>query len=177
MIPVDSHTTGGLAWEQSSMWTRRWELRSADSPLAELQFDSPVGSRATAIAAGAAWTFKRCGFFSPVITARTAGTETDIAFYRPHWPQSSGRLVAGSEQLEFRSVNFWASRWTLFASQDQELIAFENAGLTRHGANVTVREAARNRADLPLLLTFCWYLLVLYMEDAIASVDAFVATP
>ncbi len=176
MIPVDSHTTGGLAWQQNSMWTRRWELRSADSLLAELHFDSPFGSLATAAAAGAAWTFKRSGFFSPVVTARTAGTETDVASYRPHWPQSSGRLLAGSEQLEFRSVSFWASRWALFSPQDQELIAFENTGLTHRGASVTIHESARRRADLPLLLTFCWYLLVLYMEDASAGGAAVAAT-
>jgi len=53
MIPVDSHTTGGLAWHQHSMWNRHWELPSADSLLAELHCDSPFGSRATATAGGA----------------------------------------------------------------------------------------------------------------------------
>lgn len=165
MIPVDSHTTGGLAWQQNSMWARHWELRSADSLLAELHFDSALGSRATATAAGAAWTFKRSGFFSPIVTARAAGVETDIATYQPHWPQSRGSLTIGQEQLDFRAVSFWGSRWALF-QQEQELIGFENTGMMHHGANVTVHESARSRADLPLLLTFCWYLLVLYMEDA-----------
>ena len=176
MIPVDSHTTGGLMWQQNSMWNRHWELRSADSLMAELHFDSSFGSRATATAAGAAWTFKRSGVFSPVVTARVAGVETDIAAYRPNLLQQNGRLFVGQDQLEFRSVTFWGNRWALFSSQDQELIAFENTGLIHHGANVTVHEAARSRADLPLLLTFCWYLLVLYMEDASAGGAVVAAT-
>ena len=76
--------------------------------------------------------------------------------------------MVGPEELEFRQVDFWGGRWALFR-QDQELIGFENTGLIHSGANVTVHEAARNRADLPLLLTLCWYLLVLYMEDAAAG--------
>ena len=168
MIPVDSHTTGGLAWQQHSMWQRHWELRSADSLMAELHFDSAFGSRATATAAGAAWTFKRSGFFSPVVTARAAGEDADIAAYVPNWTHRSGRLVVGPEELEFRQVGFWGGRWALF-QQEQELIGFENTGLIHRGANVTVHEAARRRADLPLLLTLCWYLLVLYMEDAAAG--------
>ena len=159
-------------WQQNSMWDRHWELRSADSLLAELHFNSSFCSLATATAAGFAWTFKRSGFFSPIVTARAAGVDTDIATYQPHWPQSKGRLLVGPEQLEFRTVSFWGNRWVLFSSQDQELIAFENTGLIHHGANVTVHESARSRADLPLLLTFYWYLLVLYMEDSSAAVTA-----
>ena len=176
MIPVDSHTTGGLAWQQNSMWQRRWELRSADALLAELHFESALGSLATATAAGAAWTFKRSGFFSPTITARAVGQDTPVASYQPGWAQSGGRLSVGQEQLEFRSVSFWASRWALFSAPDQELIAFENTGLTHHGANVTVHHAARGRADLPLLLTFFWYVLVLYMEDATTTAGAVTAS-
>ncbi|MGO9239397.1 MAG: hypothetical protein ACLQBJ_01195 [Bryobacteraceae bacterium] len=56
MITVDCHTTGGLAWHQNSMWTRRRELRSADSLPAELHFDCPFGSLATAVGAAVAAT-------------------------------------------------------------------------------------------------------------------------
>lgn len=174
MIPVDSHTTGGLAWQQSSMWKRHWELRSEDSLLAELHFDSACGSRATATAAGAAWTFKRTGFFSPIVTARAAGQDADIVSYQPNWTHRKGTLSIGSEQLEFRPINFWGTRYAL-CSGGQELIAFENTGLIHHGANVIVHAAARGRADLPLLLTLCWYLLVLYMEDASSAAAVTVA--
>ena len=173
MIPLDPRQTGGLSWVQHSMWKRHWELRAGDALLAELQFNSPFGSLATATAAGAAWTFKRTGFFSPVVTARAVGQEADVATYQPSWPQHRGRLFIGADELELRSANFWGTRYAL-AAAGQELLSFENTGTMHHGANVIVHEAARNRADLPLLLTLCWYLLVLYMEDSssVAAVTA-----
>jgi len=173
MIPLDPHQTGGLTWQQSSMWKRHWELRSGEALLAELHFESAFGSLATATAAGGAWTFKRSGFFAPVVTARAAGQDAELATYQPNWPQQRGRLYVGSERLEFRPISFWGRRYGLF-SADQELISFENTGMMHHGANVTVHPPARGRSDLPLMLTLCWYLLVLYMEDSsnLAAVTA-----
>ena len=174
MIPLDPHQAGGLTWQQNSMWERHWELRSGESLLAELHFESSFGSLATATAAGGAWTFKRSGFFAPIVTARAVGQDANIALYRPHWSHRRGTLSLGAEQLELRPVNFWGTRFAL-CSGERELISFENTGLVHRGANVTVSEWARSRADLPLLLTLCWYLLVLYMEDSSAAAAATVA--
>lgn len=174
MIPLDPHQTGGLSWQQHSMWKRHWELRSGETLLAELHFENPFGSLATAIAAGSAWSFKRSGFFTPVVTARVVGTDADIACYQPRWMHTKGTLTVGSESFEFRSVGFWGGHWALLAGE-QELLAFENTGMLHKGANVTVSDAARGRADVPLLLTLCWYLLVLYMEDSSSAAAVTVA--
>ena len=167
MIPIQARMLNGLEWRQPAAFSRTYELKSGDSVLAGLAFQKVFGTLARAWTAGAAWTFKRAGFLTPVVTVRAEGSETDIATYHPNWTGNKGLLqLPGGERMEFRTTSFWAGEWALHDAQGAEVLRFHNKGLLHHGANVEVSEVGKARADIALLLALCWYILVLHMQDS-----------
>lgn len=166
MLPLDAHAPSTLEWKQESAFGRYFELKGGDSVYATLEFVKRFGSLAEARTAAGAWTYKRRGMMSPAVSARAAGSEADLAVYKPNWSSSKGTLtVVGGEVLEFRSASFWGQDWILSDPGGQNLLRFVTKGVVKQGSEVHVEAAARGRSDLPLLLTFCWYLLLLYQED------------
>jgi len=170
MIPIRSTQLGGLEWKQQSAFARAYELKSGDSVLASVSFKKVFGTLAEAQTADQSWTFKRTGFLTPLVTARVAGSEQDVAFYKPGLMGTKGEIhLAGGEVLHMKSTNFWGSQWALTTAEGDALIRFHNQGVLKHGAHVDVEPAARERADLPLLLTLCWYVLALHQQDSAAT--------
>lgn len=167
MIPMVPNQMHGLEWRQPGAFSRSYELKSGDSLVATLEFLKVLGTLARARTAGDCWTFKRAGFLTPVVTARVEASEADLATYHPNWTGNKGQLaLPGGERLEFRTTNFWATEWALAGASGETLLRFHNKGLLHHGAAVEVSEAARGRADVGLLLTLCWYVLTLHMQDS-----------
>jgi hypothetical protein len=170
MLPLDDHAPATLEWKQESAFGRYFELKGGDSVYAALEFVKRFGSLAEARTAAGDWSYKRRGMMSPAVSARVAGSEADLAIYKPNWSSSKGVLtLAGGEALEFRSASFWGHDWILSAPGGHPLLRFSTKGVIKQGSEVHVEPAARGRADLPLLLTFCWYLLLLYQEDMSAN--------
>jgi hypothetical protein len=166
MIPLNAHAPTTLEWKQQSAFGRFHELKGGDTVYAAVEFVKRFGSLAEARTAGGAWTYKRRGMMSPAVSARAPGSETDVAVYKPNWSSSKGELtLASGEKLQFRSESFWGKDWLLITEAGQPLLRFATRGVMKHGAEVTLEPACRERADLPLLITFCWYLLLLYIED------------
>lgn len=166
MLPLDAHAPATLEWKQESAFGRYFELKGGDSVYAALEFVKRFGSLAEGRTAAGAWTYKRRGMMSPAVSARAAGSDADLAIYKPNWSSSKGELTLPSgETLEFRSASFWGQDWILSTPGGQTLLRFSTKGVVKQGSEVHVDPAARERADLPLLLTFCWYLLLLYQED------------
>jgi hypothetical protein len=170
LIPMDPRQLNALEWKQPSAFVRRYELRTGDSTLAVVSFSKSLGSLAEAHTAGEAWTFKRRGMLSTIVGARVAGTEQDVAVYRPNFTGTRGTIrIRGGESLELRSTGFWASEWVVRTEAQEVLLRFHNHGLMRSGAHVEVMDPAKRRDDLGLLLAFAWYLLLLHMEDGAAA--------
>ena len=171
MIPIRSNQLAGLEWRQASAFSRTFDLYSGDSVLAHLEWKKVLGTLAAATTAEANWTFKRTGFLSSVVTARVTSAETDVATYVPNWMGTKGQLQIGGQTLHLKGANFWATQWILLDGETP-LLQFGSHGVFKAAAEVTVTDAARERPDLPLLLCFVWYILVLHMEDSAAAVVA-----
>jgi hypothetical protein len=171
MLPIDAHTPSSLEWKQQSAFGRYYELKGGDTVYAAIEFVKRFGSLAEAHTAAGGWTFKRRGMMSPVVSARLKGSESDVIVYKPNWSASKGEMIlAGGEVLQFKSESFWGKDWVLSSADAQPLLRFSTKGMVKHEAGVTVELPGRARPDLALLLTFCWYLLLLYQQDSAATV-------
>jgi hypothetical protein len=169
MLPFSSLPESGLMWTQPKAHTRSFELRSGDKLIAQLDFDSAFGSRASAKTSTSGWTFKRTGFFSPKVTARIDGEAQDVAVYHPSFTGSHGSLdLASGERLQLKCVNFWSTEWAVADANDDTLLICHNRGVFSQGAELEICEQAQHRSDIPLLASLLWYVLILYMEDAAA---------
>lgn len=167
---IDTRVGTTLEWRQESAFGRYYELKAGNTVYGALEFVKRFGSLAEGRTAAGEWTFKRRGMMSPQVSAWRKGSEDDVALYRPNWNSSKGELtLAGGETLTFRSESFWGKDWVLARKEGEALAQFSTHGLMKHESDVTLEPAGAARADLPLLLTFCWYLLLLYREDQAAA--------
>lgn len=183
-----------LLWRQPSMMKQEYELRAGDEVLATLRWQKTFGSLALAETAEASWTFKRSGFWRPRVTARPAGSEDDIATFEPKWDGSGTLTTAGSRHFRLVNANFWRSEWAWRDAGDAPLVRFLNKQVFRTESQVVLSPEAASLpetaqlddvyqpvpperlappsaalAELPLLVTLGWYLLVLMAQDSAAA--------
>ncbi len=164
MTPAASVESGPLVWKQSAATQRHYELRAGDAVVAELEFLKTFGTLARGRAASGAWTFKRTGFLSPIVTARREGENEDCALYHPNFSLSQGQLrLSTGEGFEFRMAGIWTRSAILIDNDRREVFRIHLKGESGAGATVVVR--LPQTPALELLLLLCWYVLVLQMQD------------
>jgi hypothetical protein len=173
MISFDQQTPTELEWKQESAFGRYFELKGGENVYASIEFVKKFGSLAEAKTAAGGWSFKRRGMLSPTIAARPLGGEDDIALYKPTWSARKGELsLPGGQPLRFEATSLLGKEWYLTGAEGEPLLRFITRGVMKHGAEVRIEPAGRARADLPLLLCLCWYLIELYRLDAEAGATA-----
>lgn len=183
MEPLHITTESRFSWSQPKALQRTFELRDGDRLLGTLNFVRSFGSLAEACMAAGEWTFKRVGYFRPRVTVRRRGQEMDLAVYQPKGWGSEGELqFAGGHIYAWKPANFWATKFNFEDSAGKALVAFKPGSeesrlsdLFKFQALIEVDPSAGQLAELPLLVTLGWYLMILHHEDA-SSAGAVVAT-
>ncbi len=156
-----------LLWVQPAARRREHELRAGDDVVATLGFQR--GSLADAEVEGHHWTFKRQGFWQPRVTVRVAGSDADVAVFRPHWAGGGTLELADGRTADLRSANFWQSQWA-WQQKDQPLILFKGRyGIVKAKGAVEIQPGSAGLPDTPLLVLLGWYLILLHAEDSNAA--------
>lgn len=180
MEPIRNAKNIPLYWVQPKTMARFYLLHGGDHELASLDFQSAFGSLAIADTAEHTWSFKRMGFFNPRITVRLPDEETDLATFEPRWTGTEGTLsLAGGRTFQWRASNFWATKFAFLDSAGEPLLLFMEGSeqgrlsdLFKTQALLEITPAGWQVAELDLLVTLGWYLLILYHEDAAAGAAA-----
>lgn len=164
MTPLHAGLAGPLVWKQDAARQRHYELRAGQDRTAELGFLKTFGTLARGASVDGAWTFKRTGFLSPIVTARREGENEDCAQYHPNFGASQGQLrLSTGETFEFRMAGVWTRSAILVDNGRREVFRIHLKGEFSAGAAVELRQPDTPALDLLLLLT--WYVLVLQMQD------------
>lgn len=159
---------GELVWTQPSARHRHYELRAGDETVATLDWQKSLGSLALATTADGEWTFKRAGFWHPRVTARPAGTETEVASFEAGWTGDGTLRLEGGETFAWKPGNFWQTRWGWHDAAGSLLVGFrQRTSLLKTEGVVEIEAGAP--ASLALLLCLGWYLVVLSEDDSAAS--------
>ena len=167
MRPLADFAGQELHWVQPAALRREHELRGADEVVATLVF----GRRtfATGIADAGQWSFRRAGLWRPQVTVRGAGSETDMAFFRPHRSGGGALDFPDGRLLRLSSASVWQSPW-VWRKGDNELMRFRGGqGLLKAGCAVDIAPHAARMPDLALLALLGWYLILLYAQDEAAA--------
>ena len=176
METISNFIGSNLYWVQPKTFERRFELRAEQSILATLTFHSEFGTLATAEVDRVKWTYKRVGFLNPRVTVREVGSEANLAVYQPRfWGDGTLSFALGAT-FHWKPVNFWATDWAFMDSTDKVLLAFKPGSeksklsdIFKTQAALEIEPLAASLAQLPLLATLGWYLLILHQEDAAAT--------
>jgi len=98
-----------LVWVQPARLKQTFELRTGDEAVATLQFQR--ASLAAGEVADQQWTFKRVGFWHPQVTVRAAGSDANVAVFKPAWTGGGTLELPQGRLLRFGAANFWHSQW------------------------------------------------------------------
>lgn len=160
--------TDGLRWSQSSALKLKEEseLRAGADLGGTLKLRSMLGTLATAESADGCWTFKRVGFFQNRATIRARGSERDVAVFKNNTWTAGGTLEFPDGPTFRATTNFWLTSLEFRTDTDEPLVRLKYGGFFRRSADVEISSQARAVVQLPLLVLFGWYLLVMLDRDA-----------
>ena len=150
-----------LTWQQADEGKASWELRAGHDVVGTVTWQNPTedGTLVVATSADGRWSFKRVGVFTPRVTVRVAGTDSDVAIVTPHLGRSLVAFADG-HAVHFLRKGFWRNEFTLTESNGEPLLAFKEAG-----TRVEIATGAETRSDASLLALLGCYLLHLYARD------------
>ncbi|MGA9140568.1 MAG: hypothetical protein WBZ29_10105 [Methanocella sp.] len=162
-----------LKWVQPRARSPFFELRANDDALATLSREKLFGTLATAQTAEKTWTFKRVGFLQTRVTVRSPGYDADLATFKPAWSYS-GTLDIQGRPYAWKQLSFMGTKWGFVRPDGAPIVTFKHAGgldtIFKLEADVEISpgEVSIN-ADLPLLLTLGWYIMVMMADDTMAA--------
>ncbi|OLE78780.1 MAG: hypothetical protein AUG06_09520 [Actinobacteria bacterium 13_1_20CM_2_65_11] len=157
-----------LVWSQPARLKQAFELQAANEVVATLQFQR--ASLAAGEVADQQWTFKREGFWHPQITVRVAGSDANLAVFKPAWTGGGMLELPQGRLLRFGAANFWHSQWDWSDPAGNPLVHFKShAGLLKTEGEVGIEPVASALPELPLLVVLGWYLLILFARDSAAA--------
>ena len=177
-IPPSLKTiSGGHAHWVASGPGRCYSLRANSEVCGSLQFARGRSSLATARTSNAGWTFKRVGFFTPIISIKSEESGELEAVFHPRGTRSVGVLETRSGESYLWNERFWSVSHTKHALSGKPVILFMEAGtlestigsLDAVSAGVLMEPTAYRLPHLPLMLTLGWYLMLLKDEETVVA--------
>lgn len=158
-----------LTWVQPDSQQREYHLVTADQKIASVSWAKEGGTLADAMSEDGRWSFKRGGFLHPRITARKDGS--DAAVFEPGM-SGNGVVHLTSGHIFRWSSNLWRGEWSWVnaAGKGGIKIRREFSMDTRQG-RVEIIQDAIPRLEIPLLVLFGWYIVILLSEDGALIAD------
>lgn len=159
-----------LEWVQPRIFHQEYELLADGQRVGKLWFEGIFRMTATAEVEGQRWTLKHKGCFRHRVIATEPGWESPVAVMERGW-SSAGvlQLTATGRRFRWKKGNFWGTEWAFLSDDEQVLVRFKFKGFFKKGVIVQVDPVAGQVTELPLLLVFGWYLMVLQMQQAAAA--------
>ena len=169
---LNALTTGSYArleWRPLKGLSRDAELSMDGRPIGTLMFRSPFGTLATATIGNACWTFKRAGFFEPRVHVRDCRSDEQIAEFVNNTWAGGGTLTLHGGRTFKATTKLWKRKWEIEDAEGRVLLRFDYGTSFKMRARVKIPSEARAIADLPLLVAFSWYLVVMLSAEHGAS--------
>jgi len=161
-----------LQWVQPSGTKQYYELQTGDVAVCTLHMDSSFNSRAAAVNADGSWDFDRKGFWQRESFIFDANGE-ELARYKANTWRQGGTLVLPNGRTYIVKSNFWSTQFFVTTYDEQMLISITKIGGVFHYSGwVEIHSLAKNLPELPWLVPFAWYLVMLQYRDSAAAAAA-----
>jgi len=168
MLKITQLTSHPLKWVQPRL-KEEYQLLTGETLAATLNFRSSWGTLAFAISGDGDWTFKRIGFWENKASIRAKDSEEDLAIFTNNTWSSGGTLEFADGKRYKATTNFWMTRMEWQTEDEQPLIGFQIGGFFKQSADVEILPAAARLPELPILVLFGWYLILMLQRDAAAA--------
>lgn len=158
--------TRTLHWTHTRLFDSDYSLIDGDDVFARMSFRTLWGSLATVETADGTWTFKRVGFWRTRATVRKDGSDVDVAVFEHDTWSGGGTLTLADGRTIQITTNFWKSRIECLWEGGPALFRYQTEGFLRLGASLELLPAGTGLPELPWLLAFGWYLVVMTQHDS-----------
>ena len=157
-----------LKWAQPTAFKTQYELRAGDELVAVLRISGLFRDQAAAESADGCWTFERVGFRRNMVRVSACGAEADAALFKmSRWGDGSGALqLPGGRKLS-ATTNFWRTEYQFGSEDGEPLLRLSGGGVLRQNAKVDVPAIAAGLPELPWLVAFGLFLMVIARADAV----------
>jgi hypothetical protein len=172
MENISNYVGQQLFWLQPKVMERYYEFRSPDSALlASLKWGRGFAMSALAESANGMLIFERLGLFKSGISIRQSPTDIPIANYSPKVFGKGILKFSDGRVYNFGPRDFWWRECAFTNSLGSPVVKFRNnrkiqsfSDIFKARGKVEVAPEAGNLAELPLLITFGWFLLMLIRQ-------------
>jgi len=168
--PAQDTIFAELEWTQPKWGRQAWELRSAGTTVGTMVMPSMFRERTIATLSTGTLVFKRVGFWR-----RRATVDTEdgghVADFESTWTGDGRLSVVGGNTYSWHTVNVWRGERAWMLEDRKPLVLFRQQRGWKMGINATliIEPAALPLPELPILVTFGWYLWVLAAYAAAAA--------
>lgn len=171
MLKITQLTSHPLKWVQPSM-KMEYELMTGETLAATLNFRSSWGTLAFATSGDGEWTFKRVGFWQNRASIRMVNSEEDVAVFTNNTWKRGGTLEFADGRRFKATTNVWMTQMEWQTEDEQPLVAFKIGGFFKQSAEVEIMPIATRLSELPILVLFGWYLILMMHRDAAVAASA-----
>lgn len=187
-----------LVWRQPHGMRQEYELCADDEVLATLRWEKSWGSLAVGETAEESWSFKRSGFWRPRIGVRPLGRDEEVATFVPDWNHNGTLTIGGGRTFRWIGKGFWGLEKAWQERDDSPpIVGFKRRSNYKFQAQLILSPTAaalpettqlddlyrplppeemappsEQMAELPLLATLGFFLIVLEMMDAAGAAAA-----
>lgn len=151
LAPFDPLARVEWWWRQARRFHSGWRLEAGGVAVAELSGEGLLSTKSTARLAGRELEIHRA--WTGGIEVRETGSREALVRSEARWTGAHRVSGANGDALALEPVGFWRQSHELRDPDGHVLVRLESHdGLARHEIRVELEDAARRRADLPLLL-------------------------
>lgn len=155
-----------FSWYKKIADKRIYELSADRKVIASLIWTKDNGTLAEGSSAEGKWTFKRSGFFRPVVTIRKLNDEKNFATLKFSWTGESELTLSNGKKYFLRNLNLWRGEWG-FVDEKNNIILQTVPNYNKRGADgfVYFNYKSVPKEELYLLILLNWYIIVSYSEE------------
>jgi len=168
LAPIASVDRAALRWLKGDGTPTHYTLSAGETPVAELRWERPGGSRASVETAEGAWVLERVGHLFPHLTVRTRPGTPPVARLSLRFGHHEIE-IGGGGVYRLSRAGALVPAWRLLDAADREVAHIEPVPDGRRLAGGAVLTSGSTPArELLLLVVLSWYLIALdWFEDEV----------
>jgi hypothetical protein len=166
MKTIQSVIDQELTWSQQSLFKNEYELHWGGELVGTLRFPKMLGTMGEGQSGDGSWTFERKGFWKTTTLIKTSGSAQVVGSYTNKKWGAGGilELSTGKKLTIWRSI--WKGLSELRTEEGEPLFEIRQKSSLRLSATVRISRKALALPELPWLVLFGFYLLVMARSDA-----------
>ena len=154
---------GDLLWRRPSMLGRDLVLEAGSETLASLHWEKWYRFEALGQSADGRWLLARhrTGSLMGGCVVRDATTGNEVATFKRSWRGTGAVSFASGVEYAWQREGFWRPHYFWMSQDGRPLVTFKSLLSFGKSYEMTVDQAARERAELPVLVLLGSYIMAM----------------